>query len=185
VVEELTIAANGSLDHLSDFPALGHLGGLRVTSNAALTRLPTFPTMQLEFENYEQTFSTPDDPDAWANAGPSEIARFTPDVVDISGNGSLEEVTLPVGWLGARTIEITGNERLRSITLTTTRSADYLAIGSNPQLESIELGDLTRASRLVVADNPLLPLEGFDDVQSFDRLVTSGPAVPLPEEPAP
>ena len=184
-VDELTFASNGVLDHLSDFPVLFSLGGLRITSNYSLASLPSFPAMQVEFDSYEQNFSTPDDPDPWEHAGPDDIARFTPDVVDISGNASLEELTLPVGWIGARAMDITGNERLRSITFTTTRSADYIGIGDNPLLESVDLGDLTQASRLIVANNPLLPLERFDAVQSFDRRVTSGPAVPLPEEPAP
>jgi hypothetical protein len=185
VVGELTISANGMLDHLPDFSALGSLGGLRLTSNYALRRLPSFPTMQLEFDNYEQTFSTPDEPDAWADAAPEDLARYTPDVVEISGNQSLEDVTLPVGWIGARRIEIAGNDHLRSVTLNTTRSTDYLGIASNPLLESVELGDLSRAARLLIAGNPLLPLDIFDDVESFERRVTSGPAVPAPEEPAP
>lgn len=181
-VEELTISANGRLTELPEFAALGHLGGLRVTSNAALRNLPIIPTLMLQFDG-RGDYRTRDYPDPWANAAPEDIAYFTPDFVIISANPSLEDVTLPAGWIGSRLIEIAGNSRLRSITLNTTRSADYLGIDGNPVLESVDLGDLTQAARLVVADNPLLPLDGFDDVQSFDRVVTSGPAVP--EEPAP
>jgi hypothetical protein len=183
LVDDLSISLNGSLDQLPDFPALGHLGALRITSNVRLKRLPSFPMMQLDFDTYEQNFTTPDNPDPWAIAAPEDIDRYTPEVVQISGNASIEDVTLPVGWIGARDIEISSNDRLKSVTFTSTRSADRLTITGNPQLESVALGDMRRALRLLIAANPRLPLEPFDDVQSFERLVTAGPVVP--DEPAP
>jgi hypothetical protein len=46
---------------------------------------------------------------------------------------------------------------------------------------SVNLGHSPGGGAWVVAASPLLPLDIFDDVETLERLVTSGPAIP--EEP--
>jgi hypothetical protein len=179
----LMVFFNDSLDHLPEFETLYELGALDLVANLALTRIPSFPGLRRLFDEQVQTFADQPDPDPWPNMAPTDLARFTPEFLRIASSPLIEEVTIPYGWIGARDIEIGALDGLRRLTFTSMRSAEFLAISLNAVLESVDLGDMRRVTDLVVADNAVLPLDVFDDLETFERLVTSGPAVP--EEPAP
>jgi len=182
-VDQLRVFFNDSLEQLPEFETLYELGGLELVANLALTRIPSFPGLRRLFDEQVQTYADQPDPDPWVNMAPTDLARFTPEYVHVYSSPLIEEITIPFGWIGARDVEIGALDGLRRLTFTSMRSAEFLSIAANPLLETVDLGDLRRVTDLVVADNAVLPLDLFDDLETFDRLVTPGPAIP--EEPAP
>jgi hypothetical protein len=75
-------------------------------------------------------------------------------------------------------LSISANERLASIDLASLHAADGLYISAKPALASVNLGLLETADDLRIIDNPLLPLEPFEAVQSYRRILQSGPLEP-------
>jgi len=167
IVGSLRIASSPLLERVPDLTQLYQLDMLSLLGNDALINVPALPSVApLPFGG------------EWGNFAPSDALRVRPDVIEINGNASLESIAIPGGWLAASYIDIGGNDNLTSIDLANIHAVDGLSIFTNPALATVNLGQLETVDDLRIIDNPLLPLGPFDDVQTFRRIVQSGPLTP-------
>jgi Leucine-rich repeat (LRR) protein len=160
----LRIANSPLLERLPELAAMYELSTLSIIGNDALTNIPSLPNIGLVRG-----------PAEWGNLAPEDAVRVRPDIIQISGNAALQSLVIPAGWLAVSYLDISGNEQLTRIDLGNLQAAELLAIGGNPALTSVELGSLETVDDLRIIDNPSLPLEPFDAVQTFRRIVQSGP----------
>jgi hypothetical protein len=167
---ELAVSNNEVLERLPDFADVSLLEVLDVRGNPALLNLPTFPAVLAFFER-----------EAVLEPLPPSRMNLRPDAIVVSGNASLEVVTLPRGFPAVRYVEIAENFALRRIELSDVRSLDFLLIGDNPALETLDLGRLETVDDLRVLGNPALSLEGLETVRTFSSQVS---AEPTPDEPS-
>lgn len=163
----LRIANSPLLERLPELTSIYELSTLSIVGNDALTNIPSIPNIYLVRGLME-----------WGNLAPEDALRIRPDLIQIIGNRSLESVAIPAGWLGVSYLDIGNNDSLTSIDLANVHAADALWIGTNAALTSVNLGLLETVDDLRVIDNPSLPLEPFDAVQTFRRIVQSGPLEP-------
>ena len=161
----LRIAYSPALVRLPELTSMSQLDQLIILLNDALENFPSLPNVS----------QYADGDTSWGNRAPENAVDIRPDLVDISGNPSLEQVVLPPGWLAASYVTISGNEKLTHVSLGSLHAADSLIIGGNPLLESVDLGLLETVDDLRIIDNPLLPLEPFDSIRTFESLVQPGP----------
>jgi hypothetical protein len=158
---------NPLLERLPEFTSLYELSSFIVTSNESLTNFPSFPNVGPL--NGASDLSELD---------PSDALRLRPDVIEVANNPAIEQIVIPAGWLAASYVTLGGNASLTSIDLSNLHAIDRLGIALNPLLESVTVGLLETADDLFVFENPLLPLDTFDSVQSYSRIVQSGPLEP-------
>jgi hypothetical protein len=166
VVGELSITSNPRLARLPEL-SMSELGAIRIVNNDTLTNFPSLPNLGL--------FSGST---AWGVLAPDDALRVRPNLIEVLQNPALEHLVIPTGWLAASYVDIAGNERLASIDLSALHAADGLWITANPQLASVALGVLETVDDLRVIDNAVLPLDAFDALQTFQRIVQSGPLDP-------
>jgi hypothetical protein len=166
-VGSLRIGFSPLLERLPELTSMVQLDTLSIVDNDALENFPSIPNLGV----------IPGDTD-WGNLAPEHALLLRPDIIEISGNASLESIVIPAGWLAASYLDIIDNERLTSIDLANIQAVDSLTIGANAALTSVDLGLLETVDDLRIIDNPLLPLEPFDAVLTFRRIVQPGPLEP-------
>jgi hypothetical protein len=183
----IDIFGNRALTNVDALATLNDVGYLRIGFSPLLERLPELTsmvrleTLSIVFNDALENFPSmpnlgifPGETD-WGNLAPEEALWLRPDIIEVTANAALESIVIPAGWLAASYIEIISNERLTSIDLANIQAVDGLSIAANTALTSVDLGLLETVDDLRVIDNPLLPLEPFDAVQTFRRVLQTGP----------
>jgi len=190
------IADNPLLADVSALAGLESAGSLQIVENASLRRIPDFPVLSVQtlaiMSNsvLEQIATFTGELNKWSvlpGVDSRDLPDFTvqnaiairPDSLYVAGNPRLDRYTVPAGWRGAQVLVIADNASLLELDLGEIGALDLLSIKANPALERVEHGQLARVDLLSVLGNPALPLATFDDVQTFQREMSSEP-IPAP-----
>lgn len=164
-LERYVLADNPLVEFTNDFGIVRELEQLVIINNASLTALPGFPALS--------------DNILLSDPSPRELAtELSSDLIEIVGNARLTSIELP-DFVRAGFVAIEGNTALEHLSLASMKGADHLSIAGNPALQSVDMSKLVTVDELRVIDNPLLELSIFEPVQTFERVLSSGPVEPI------